>query len=513
MPAVQICEGVYWVGVQDPDLRVFDIIMETKFGTSYGAYLVKGQDAAALIDTVKEEFCDEYLDNLRSVIDLSQIKYLLINHTEPDHSGSISKITELIPDLKIVGSGPALEFLREICHHSYNSQAIGKGMEIRLGGKTLRFLGAMLLHWPDNVYTYLQEDKILFSGDSFGSHYSDDRLFSDLIDFDIIPALKDYFDHIIGPFKPYVLRAVNRLARYEIEMICPGHGPIIRHDVERYIDLYRQWAQPLPPNKCPRIVIAYVSAYGYTKRLAQQIAQGIADHGNIEVQQYDLLETPENTIREEMMKADGILIGSPTINKDAPPPVWDLLNQLSPIECHGKKAAAFGSYGWSGEAVPNLESRLRMLRMRIMPGLRVRLNPDSDALKLARDFGRNFARAVSGEKEILEPSLEYQKMVNTNWNIPVRREDYIRSYANEDLIVYWNPARCTHDTNCFNSLGTVFNPEAQPWVRIDADEPEKIIKTINACPSGALKYSIPQGSRLYPDLNPGPGSMDIPEEK
>ena len=118
MPAVQICEGVYWVGVQDPDLRVFDIIMETKFGTSYGAYLVKGQDAAALIDTVKEEFCDEYLDNLRSVIDLSQIKYLLINHTEPDHSGSISKITELIPDLKIVGSGPALEFLREICHHS-----------------------------------------------------------------------------------------------------------------------------------------------------------------------------------------------------------------------------------------------------------------------------------------------------------------------------------------------------------------------------------------------------------
>lgn len=143
MPAVQICEGVYWVGVQDPDLRVFDIIMETKFGTSYGAYLVKGQDAAALIDTVKEEFCDEYLDNLRSVIDLSRIKYLLINHTEPDHSGSISKITELIPDLKIVGSGPALEFLREICHHSYNSQAIVKGMEIRLGGKTLRFLGAM----------------------------------------------------------------------------------------------------------------------------------------------------------------------------------------------------------------------------------------------------------------------------------------------------------------------------------------------------------------------------------
>ena len=512
MPALKISEGVYWVGVQDPELRVLDIIMKTEFGTSYGAYLVKGEDGAALIETVKEPFWDEYLDNISSVGDLSEIKYLLINHTEPDHSGSVSKILQLIPGLKIVGSGNGMEFLQEVCNQSYEYQIIGKGQQIELGGKTLKFISAMLLHWPDNVYTYLKEDIILFSGDSFGSHYSDDRLFNDLIEADIKPAFKYYFDHIMGPFKPYVIRAMDKLARYEIDMICPGHGPIIRTDVSSYIDLYRQWAQPRPANERPQIVIAYVSAYGYTKQLAQQIAEGVNDHGNIEVNQYDLLETAEETVLEKMKNADGILIGSPTINKDALPPVWSLLHQLSPIECEGKKTAAFGSYGWSGEAVPNLECRLRMLRMRIMPGLRVRLNPCLVSLELARDFGRNFARAVSGEDKLLEPVLEYQIRVNTNRAMPVRREDY-KSYANKDLIVYWNPDRCTHDTNCFGSLGTVFNPETRPWVNIAADEPENIITTINACPSGALKYSIPQGSRLFPDPNPGPGSIDGPKER
>ncbi len=506
--ATEITSGVYWVGVQDPDLRVFDIIMETEFGTSYGAYLVKGEDGAALIDTVKEEFWDEYLDNLSSVIDLSEIKYLLINHTEPDHSGSVSKMMQLIPGLKIVGSANAMEFLPEICNQTYDHEVIGKGLEIELGGKTLKFIGAAMLHWPDNVYVYLKEDKILFSGDSFGSHFSDDRLFDDLIEADIVPAFKYYFDHIMGPFKPYVIRAMDRLARYEIDMICPGHGPIIRADVASYIDLYRQWARPRPANDPPKIVIAYVSAYGYTKRLAQQIAAGISEQGSIQVHQYDLLESSEEAVWEEAKSADGLLVGSPTINKDALPTVWNLLNRLSPIECDGKKAAAFGSYGWSGEAVPNLEARLRMLRMRIMSGLRVRLNPSSVSLELARDFGRNFARAVSGEDKMLEPALEYQMRVNTNRDMPVRQEDYIRTYANKDIVVYWNPARCTHDTNCFGSHRTVFDPESRPWVKVNADEPENIIKTVNACPSGALKYSIPQGSRLFPDLDPGPGSIE-----
>ncbi len=514
MAAVGIAEGVYWVGVQDPDLRVFDIIMETEYGTSYGAYLIKGRDAIALIDTVKERFWDEYIDNIRSVVDLAEIKYLIINHTEPDHSGSVSKLLQLIPEIKIVGSANAVEFLQEICNQTFEYEILGQGFSIELGGKTLKFISAMLLHWPDNIYTYLKEEKILFSGDSFGSHYADERIFNDMIEVDFIPAYKYYFDMIMGPFKPYVIRALDKLSRYEINMICPGHGPVIRSNVGRYIDLYRQWAEPTAlTNRRPKIVIAYVTAYGYTELLAGRIFERINEGGNIDLQQYNLLETPEQKVIDELQSADGILIGSPTINKDTLPPVWKVLNQLSPIECEGKKAAAFGSYGWSGEAVPNIEARLRMLRMRIMPGLRVRLNPGMIGLEKAGDFGRDFTRAVLGEEKLLEPKLCYQLRVNPNNPFSVKRSDYRKIYRNKDILIYWNPEQCTHDTNCFGSLGTVFDPEKRPWVNIDGDKPQKIIETINSCPSGALKYSIPYGSELFHDLNTVPGSIYYDWEK
>lgn len=514
MAAVIIAQGVYWVGVQDPNLRVFDIIMNTEFGTSYGAYLIKGTNGIALIDTVKEKFWDEYIDNITSVADLSEIKYLIINHTEPDHSGCVSKLIQFIPGLKIVTSANAAEFLQEIINGEFEHEIIGKGLQIELGGKTLKFISAMLLHWPDNIYTYLKEDQILFSGDSFGSHYADDRIFNDLIEGDLIPSYKYYFDMIMGPFKPYVIRALAKLSRYETKMICPGHGPVIRANVSTYIELYRQWAESnMLKNEHPKVVIAYVSAYGYTKRLAQKIAEAISKYGDIEVQRYDLLESPEDQVLQEMQSADGILIGSPTINKDTLPPIWSLLNKLSPTECTGIKAAAFGSYGWSGEAVPNIEARLRMLRLRILPGLRMRLNPGSLDLAKAENFGKDFARAILGEETLLEPNLGYQIRINPNFPLVVERENYPRIYSNKDIVVYWNPARCTHDTNCFSSLGTVFDPEKRPWVNIDGDKPQKIIETINSCPSGALKYSIPEGSELFPDLNPGPGSIDYDWEK
>ncbi len=514
MTAVKIVEGVYWVGVQDPDLWVFDIIMETEFGTSYGAYLIKGRNGIALVDTVKEKFWDEYIENIRSVADLSDIKYLIMNHTEPDHSGSVAKLLQLIPGLKIVGSGTAMDFLQEICNQSYEQEIIRKGLELDLGGKTLTFISAMLLHWPDNIYTYLKEDKVLFSGDSFGSHYADDRIFNDLIGGDFIPAYKYYFDNIMGPFKPYVIRAMDKLSRHEITIICPGHGPVLRANVSAYMELYRQWAAPEPlSNERPKIVLAYVTAYGYTELLARKIAEGINESGDIDLKQYNLLESPEQQVLEEVQSADGILIGSPTINKDTLTPVWRLLSQLSPIACEGKKAAAFGSYGWSGEAVPNIEARLRMLRMRIMPGLRVRLNPDRVGLEKAENFGRDFSRAVLGEEKLFEPNLEYQIRINPNRPFYLNREKYPIKYSNKDIVIYWNPAQCTHDTNCFGSLGTVFNPERRPWVNVNGDEPQKIIKTINACPSGALKYSIPEESDLFPDLIPGPGSIDYDSDK
>lgn len=506
--AVQINEGVYWLGVKDPELRYFDIIMQTPSGTTYNAYLVKGENGAALIDCVKEPFFDEYLSSLQELVDLKEVKYLVINHTEPDHSGAVEKLLDLAPHLIIVASDPALEFLGEICPRRFNYEALRKGYKIELGGKTLSFLSALLLHWPDNIFTYLWEDKILFSGDCFGSHVVASSIFDDEIEADFLPEFKSYYDHIMAPFKKYVIKALNRLEKVDIDIICPGHGPVLRQDPGRYMDYYRKWAVSKDPSPKIKVVIAYTSAYGFTKMLGDSIAAGIMENGDIEVKWFDLTYSSPEEVLAELEDARGLLIGTPTLNKDAVLPVWQLLAQLSPVTHGGLIAGAFGSYGWSGEGVPHVETRLRMLRMKLKPGYRVRLKPTPEQLEAARVWGREFAQALKGNESLLKSDLNYQIEINPHYGEEHSRDEYPRVYQNEDIIVYWNPALCTHDTNCFETLGTVFNPARRPWVNINGDSPQNIIKTIDRCPSGALKYDLPASSRLSREMALGPGYID-----
>ncbi|MGS0765315.1 (4Fe-4S)-binding protein [Syntrophomonas curvata] len=514
MNAVEIKDNVFWAGALDPELRVFDIIMKTKYGTSYNAYVVRGEEKVALIDCVKEKFFEEYLAKLKQVINLDQIDYLVVNHTEPDHAGSVSKLLDLAPALTIVGHLNAIEFLREVCNREFRYELIRNGTEIDLGGKTLRFINALLLHWPDTMYTYIKEDKILFSCDSFGSHYPDERLFNDLIDKDITEELRDYFEHILGPFKEPMRRALNRLQKYDIDIVCPGHGPVLRQDLDKYFALYRQWSSAAETGAIPpKVILAWISAHGYTERLAASIEQGLAAGGSLSIKVYDLLTAGPDELSAEIAASSGLIIGSPTINKDAPPQVWDLLIRLSPLVHGNRMAAAFGAYGWSGEAVPIIESRLRMLRMQVMPGLRVRMNPTASDLLRAYNWGRDFALTLLGKKDLLEPDLAFQIETNPNNPHTYDPENYAKSYQNQDIIVYWNPEQCTHDTNCFTALPAVFNTEARPWVNVDGDSPLSIIKTVNACPSGALKYSLPPGSSVDPDAARGPGWINYYNEQ
>lgn len=502
-----IKDNIYWVGMLDPKLKVFDLVMETPNGTSYNSYLVKGNEKSALIDTVKSEFVDDYLDGLKKLIDLSAIDYLVVNHTEPDHAGSIEKLISLNPAITIVGHPNAIEFLREICNCDFQYKYVANGSEIDLGGKTLHFINALLLHWPDTMYTYIKEDKILFSCDSFGSHYPDKRLFNDLIDKGLTNELKQYFEAILGPYKSPMRKALRRLENYPMEVICPGHGPVLRKDIDKYIELYRQWSQS-PKRKGqtkPKIVLACLSAHGFTEALADSVMDGLTAKGDFNVVKFDLVNSDPSVVATEIETADGLLIGSPTINKDAPSQVWELLTRLSPLIHCNKVAAAFGAYGWSGEAVPIIESRMRMLRMKILPGLRIRLKPTAADLNMAHDFGVRFARALGGEQRLLEDELSFQTTVNPNNPHNFKAENYKKIYSNKDIMVYWNPEQCTHDTNCFSTLPEVFNPEARPWVTIDGSHPLAIIKTVNGCPSGALKYSLPDGSSISPDLARGPG--------
>lgn len=505
MAAINICNDIWWVGVQDPDLRVFDIIMKTEFGTSYNAYLIKGQEKIALVETVKDEFFDDYISNIQEVVNLADIDYLVMNHSEPDHSGSVARLLDLIPDLTIVGHPNVLEFLGEICNRDFKLKRVGDNRELELGGKTLHFISALLLHWPDTIYSYLKEDKLLFTCDSFGCHYSDPRLFNDLIGGDFASAYKYYFDKIMRPFRPHVLKALNKLADYEVDIICPGHGPVLRTNIPYYLDLYREWAKPdSDPDPSPKIVMPYLSAHGYTKQMADAIESGILSAGDFNLKRFDLVSTPIDQVVAEIDSANGLVIGSPTICKDTLPPVWELLAKLSPIIHKGMIAAAFGAYGWSGEAVPFIEKRLVMLRMHVLPGLRIRFQASAKQLQDAELFGAKFARAVMSRQIA---SLEDEFLYLTPDPLKKGVGEYSHEYRTDDLVVHWNPQRCMHDTHCFIGLPEVFDPEVRPWVKLEGAPAAAIIQAIDRCPSGALKYSIPAGSSIDVKLLKGPGLM------
>lgn len=388
---------IYWVGALDYDIKVFDIIMETEFGTTYNAYLVKGKTKTVLFETVKEKFFDEFIERLSCVSSVDAIDYLVVNHTEPDHVGSIAKLLELNPNITIIGSNIALKYLDNITNKPFNRIIAKEGDFIDLGEKSIQFISVPNLHWPDSMYSYIPEDKTIFTCDSFGCHYCSDLVFNDLMDQDFTDAYKYYYDAIMSPFKPFVLKALDKIKSLDIEVVCPGHGPVLRKNLNQYINMYNEWSQPSNKNT-NYVVIPYVSAYGYTEKMAQKIREGIESEG-LEVKMYDLVEDDKNEVIKEMQDAVGLLFGSPTILSDALPPIWDLLTLLNPIIHKGKFAGSFGSYGWSGEAVPNLDQRLKQLRFKVpLEGFRINFNPSDSQLDEAFTFGRDFASFVKMNK-------------------------------------------------------------------------------------------------------------------
>ena len=226
----KIKDGIWWVGVQNPGLRVFDVIMRTEWGTSYNSYLIKGAEKTAVVDAVKEGFSEEQLDRISAVIDPKEIDYIICNHTEPDHSGALVKLMEAAPNAVVVCSRPAKMFIREIINRDFECMIAGDGVTIDLGGKTIEFISAPYLHWPDSIFTYVKEDAFLSSGDVFGFHFSAPNIFDDLtkLDANMIASQKYYFDVIMSPFKSYVLQAVEKIRNLKIDVIGPSHGPVLR---------------------------------------------------------------------------------------------------------------------------------------------------------------------------------------------------------------------------------------------------------------------------------------------
>ena len=392
MKTLELRDGFYWAGIVDDNLRVFDIIMYTEFGTTYNSYVWKAGDKVVLFETAKEKFFDEYLDKLKEIIDVTKIDYLIVDHTEPDHAGSIGRLLEYSPQMKIVATGCAIGFLKEIVNHDFTSIAVKDNQTMEIGGKTLRFLVVPNLHWPDTMYTYIEEEQLLVTCDSFGSHYGfHDVLASKVTDQEgYMRATKYYFDCIIGPFKPFMLKALDKVRQLDVSMICPGHGPVIDENIDRMYNIYEDWCTVVNPNQKKTVIIPYVSAYGYTKQLAEEISRGIQDSGDIDVRSYDLVEADQDKVLEELGFADGILFGTPTIVGEALKPIWDLTTSIFAGTHGGKLASAFGSYGWSGEGVPHIIERLKQLRMKVVDGLKIRFKPGENNLLDAYEYGYNF---------------------------------------------------------------------------------------------------------------------------
>ena len=406
MQYLEIKKDLYWVGALDPDLRIFDIIMQTNFGTTYNSYLLKGSEKSVIFETVKAKYFDNYISKLKEICNPEKIDYIVVNHTEPDHAGSVEMLLKYAKYAKVVGSKNAIEFLREIINHDFDYIIVEHGDTLDLGNKTLKFISAPFLHWPDSIYTYIPEDKTLVTCDSFGSHYSfDDILFSKIPENklnDYQSALLYYYTAIFSPFKNYVLEAINKIKTFEINLILTGHGPVLDKEPMKIVDQYKVWSQPKEKQNIPSIVIPYVAAYGYTEQIAEEIIKGIKTNGEFNIFKYNLNVDNYNELKSLILSqidsADGILLGTSTINGDALPIIWDIAISLNPIVHGGKVASAFGSYGWSGEGVPNIISRLDQLRMLVADGFTVRFKPSVTELQSSFEYGKNFGKYVLEKK-------------------------------------------------------------------------------------------------------------------
>lgn len=391
---LKVTEDVSWIGILDRDIVTFDIVMETREGTTYNSYFINAEKKA-VIETAKASFRDDYLEKLSAVTDPASIDYIVMNHTEPDHSGCVKYLLDLAPKAVVYGSRQAITYLQDMINRPFNFVYVKDGDTLDLGNKTLRFISAPNLHWPDSIYTYLEEDKLLFTCDSFGAHFCREDMFDDLVG-DYQESFKYYFDVILKPFSNFMLKAIEKIRPLEIMTVCPGHGPILRSTWKEKLALSEKYAeQYIADSLCldNSILITYVSAYGYTRQMAEAIANGIREVVDYKIHIVDIENMLLGELEELIVRSKSFLIGSPTINQNTLLPVYRLFALINPLRDRGKKAAAFGSYGWSGEAVKIIENQLKTLKLNVvMEGMSSKFSPGEQKHEQMISFGKAFAK-------------------------------------------------------------------------------------------------------------------------
>jgi flavorubredoxin len=387
---LKITNDVSWIGVLDPDIVTFDVVMETRHGTTYNSYFINAEKKT-IVETVKEKFWDTYIAKIKQVVDPVDIEYIVLNHTEPDHSGCLDNLLKIAVNAKVVGSGNAIRYLKDLLGHEFPHLIVKDNQTLDLGNKMLHFIGSPNLHWPDSMMTYLKGEKLLFTCDIFGEHYCNAGVFDDAFgDFD--DAFRYYFDVIMKPYSRFMLQAIEKIRPLQIEMICPGHGAILRKNWRRFVDLSEQYAwEAMKEPKPNTVLIMYVSAYRNTGIVAEKIAEGIHQAGDIDVDVCNIENIDLATIEQKIIHSASIILGCPTFSQNILLPIYQVFALINPIRDRGKLAAAFGSYGWSGEGTRLINSNLENLKMKLMDeGLQVKFTPHNETLEKCITYGRNF---------------------------------------------------------------------------------------------------------------------------
>ncbi len=401
----QVAENVYWVGAVDWNVRNFHgYTYTTPRGTTYNAYLILDEQVT-LVDTVAPGFEEEMMARIRELVDPARIRYLIANHGEIDHSGAIPYVLERAPQAELYCTRKGTESLASYHPGLEHFHVVGTGDTLSLGQKTLSFVEAPMLHWPDSMFTYVQEDKLLLPNDAFGQHLATSQRFADEVDqCQLWEEAARYYANILAPFSRMVLRKLDEVAKMgiPIETIAPAHGVIWRREPGQILEAYRRWATG---EARPRVVIAYETMWGSTERLARALAEGVAGEG-VEALVRGLPMAGRTETVEELLSAGGLLVGSSTHNQRMLLNIAAFMEDLKGLRFSGKLAAAFGSHGWAGGAVPQLEEDLREAGFDVMTAdLAVRWAPSTEDLARAREFGAQFAREVN--RSVSEPLAKH----------------------------------------------------------------------------------------------------------
>ncbi len=391
---MEIKNNIFNVGVLNASMRISDVIMKTEYGTSYNSYLIKDLKNT-LIDTVHEDFFEEYIDNIEKNISIKDISYLIINHAEPDHSGCVDKLLLLNPNIQIYCTSAASKNLNNICNREINANIIKDDDILSIGETILRFKPAPFLHWPDTMFTYNEKEKIVFTGDFLGAHFAEPRVLDSYIhDSDAyIKSVKHYYNVIFKPFSSYVSKGLEILNSLNYSCVAPTHGPVLESKLDLVKQIYTNYSLSIKGSK---VSIIYASAYGYTKTLALAAKKCIESNTNLLVNFIDVNDYTLEYIQEEIESSKALLIGSPTINRDAVKPIWDVMSITDVYINKGIPAGVFGSYGWSGEAVPMLIQRLSSLGLNVIDnGIKVALKPTDEDIKSMEEYTK---RVIEGVK-------------------------------------------------------------------------------------------------------------------